>query len=201
MRAFVRVLPLLVAAAHVAACAANNVGGNPGSSTRASAAAGPAQPAKKIARERPAQALSARRPSPQCERSTPLEGISPDQARVAMLDYEQQCYRQLVQIEHARLTALQDTAAKTRSFGPEHRALLERQPPTGCAPAEPAAGLSPAEAREAMLDAQRQCYKQLAASEGQKADALQDALRTTAQKARGRGGETRRVPREPYMTY
>jgi len=197
MRAFVRVLPLLVAAAHLAACAANTgTGGNP--ALPRAAAAAPVQPARKAAREQPGPAQVALRPAPLCERTTPLEGIPPEQARAAMLDYEQQCYKQLVQIEHARLTALQDTATKSRSFASGHRALLDRQPVPHCAPVEPAAGLGPAETREAKLDAERQCYKQLAASERQKADALQDALRKTGHKANGRRNEARRAPPTTY---
>jgi hypothetical protein len=201
MRAFVRVLPLLVVAALVAACAANEVArGDPGAMHYA-AAVTPAQPAaSKAGRERPDQALLARQPSPQCELTKPLEGIPPDQARAAMLDYEQQCYRQRADIVHAQLAALQDTAAKTPSFGPSHRVLLERQPPPHCEPAKPAPGLSPTEAREATLDADRQCYKQLEASGRQKLVALQDAVRKSFNAARGQRGVRRAQP-ERYMTY
>jgi hypothetical protein len=177
MRAFIRVLPLLAVAAHLAACAANKVAtGNPGA-----------------ARAGPNQALLAPQQSPQCELSKPLEGVPPDQARAAMLDYEQQCYKQLAEREHARLIALQDAAASTRSFGSTHRALLERQPPPHCEPSKPSAGLSPAEAREAALDAERQCYEQLEASERQKLDALQDALRKTVNTTHRQRREARRV--------
>lgn len=197
MRAFVRVLPLLAVAALVAGCAANTVaGGNPGA-TRDAAMASTAPPAAaKAAGERPDQALLARQPSPDCALSKPPEGVPPEQAHAAMLDYEQQCYRQLAQNEHARLAALQDAAARTRSVEPGDRALLEHQPPPHCEPAKPAAGLSPAETREATLDAARQCYKQLAASERQKLDALQDALRKT-----GARSELRPTRRERNMSY
>jgi hypothetical protein len=202
MRAFVRVIPLLVAAAHVAACAANNMAAGPPSAARAAAVASPARPAAtKPAPERPSQALLARQPAPQCERSNPLEGVPADQARAAMLDYEQQCYRQLAELAHARLAALQDAAAKTGSFESRHRALLERQPPPRCEPAKAAAGASPVEAREATLDAERQCYKQLEASGRHKLDALQDALGQTAGPARGQQGQGHRVRRERYVTY
>src|SRR5262249_19739339 len=104
-------------------------------------------------------------------------------ARAATLDYEQQCYRQRAEIAHARLSGLQDAAAKRLSFVSRDPALLERQPPPRCEPAKPSPGLSAVEAREATLDAARQCYKQLEASERQKLDALQAALRKTVNKA------------------
>jgi hypothetical protein len=202
MRAFVRVLPLLVVAAHVAACAASDAAReNPGA-VRYAAATRPVPPvARNATAERPDQALLARQPSPRCERSKPLEGVPSDQARAAMLDYEQQCYRQLAQLEHARLVALQDSAAKTRSFASAHQALLERQPPPSCEPAQAATGLGPAEAREATLDAQRQCYKQHEASERQELGALQDALRKSVNGARSQRGSARRTQRERYLTY
>ncbi len=202
MRAFVRVLPLLALAALCAACAANNMArGVPGATSYAAVASRAQPAAREAARERPNQALLVRQPSPQCELTKPLEDVPPDQARAAMLDYEQQCYKQLAEIEHARLNALQDTAARTRSFGSAHRALLERGLPPHCEPSKPAAGLSPAVAREATLDAERQCYKQLEASERQKLDALRDALREMTNSARSDRGDVRRVRRERYMTY
>ena len=118
MRALVRVFPLLVVAAHVAACAANNMAaGDPGA-VRYAAAASPAPPAaRKAVREAPSQALLARQQAPRCELSKPLEGVPPEQARAATLDDEQQCYRQRADIVHAQLAALQDAAAKTRWIG------------------------------------------------------------------------------------
>jgi hypothetical protein len=193
MRAFVRVLPLLAVAALLAACATTNLAtGYPGAKRYAAAA--------KLT-QRPDQALLARQPPPQCERSKPLEGVPADQARAASLDYEQQCYRQLAEMQHARLAALQDAAGKTRSFASAHRALLEPQPSPQCEPAKPAAGLSPTEAHEATLDAQRQCYKQLEAGERQKLGALQDALHTSLHAAPGRSGGARRVRRTQYIAY
>jgi hypothetical protein len=202
MRAFIRVFPLLVVAAQVAACAANNMAaGDPGAG-RYAAAASPAPPAvRKAAREAPTQALLARQPAPHCELSKPLEGVPPDQARVATLDYEQQCYRQRADIVHAQLAALQDAAAKTRLFGSAHRTLLERQPSPHCEPAKPAAGLGAAEAREATLDADRQCYKQLEAGEREKLVALQDAFRKSPDPAHGQRGNARRAQRQRYVTY
>jgi hypothetical protein len=194
MRAFVRVLPVLAAAAQFAACAANHATvENPGVPSTA-VVASPAPPAAARApRERPEQAPP-RLLSSECELSKPPEGVPPEQAHAAQLDYEQQCYRQLAQGEHARLTALQDIAAK-RSLASEDRALLERQPPPHCDPAKPT-GLSPAEAREATLEAARQCYKEIEASERQKLEALQDALRKT-----GARGELRPGRRANYMSY
>jgi hypothetical protein len=200
MRAFVRVMALLVAAAHVAACATNPAATEPPGAARY-AAASAARAARKPATERPEPALLARQPSPQCERAKPLEGIPADQARAATLDYEQQCYRQLAERTHARLTALQDAAAKTRAFASRHRALLEPPPVPHCEPSTPPAGASPAEAREAMLDAQRQCYRQLEAGQRQKLDALQDAVRKPADTAHGQRGDARRGRSVPYLTY
>ena len=202
MRALIRVLPLLVVAAHVAACAANDVAtGDPGGIHYAAAVSPPQRAVKKAAGEATQQALLARQPSPHCELSKPLEGVPPDQARSAMLDYEQQCYRQRADIVHAQLAALQDVAAKTRAFGSANRTLLERQPPPHCEPAKPAAGLGAAEAREATLDADRQCYKQLEASERQKLVALQDAVRNSLDTAHGPRGHARPAQRQRYLTY
>jgi hypothetical protein len=202
MRALVRVLPLLVVAAQVAACAADTVaGGDPGAAHYA-AAASPSQPAvKRAVRDAPSQALLARQPSPRCELSKPLGGVPPEQARAAMLDYEQQCYRQRADIVHAQLAALQDAAAKMRAFGSAHRTLLERQPPPHCEPAKPAAGLGAVEAHEATLDADRQCYKQIEASERQKLAALQDAVRNSSDGVRSQRGNVRPAQRQRYVTY
>ena len=186
MSTFVRVIVLLGATALVAACAANNAATQATGAPRYVAVARPA--AKKLAPERLDQALLARQPSPQCDRAAPLEGVPADQARAAALDYEQQCYRQLAQRTHARLVALQEAAAKTRAFAARNQALLEAPASPHCEPATPPAGASPAEAREATLDAQRQCYRQLEASQRQKLDALQDAMRKPADTARGTRG-------------
>ena len=198
MRAFVRVLPLLAVAALVAACASNTVSGGYPDTPRNAVVASPAPPpAARTARERPGQAPPYLLSS-ECELSKPPEGVPPEQARAAQLDYEQQCYRQLAASAHARITALQDVAAR-RSLPSDDRALLERQSAPHCDPAKPAADLSPTEAREATLDAARQCYKQLEASERQKLDTLQDALRKTA--AGSPQGELRPARRERNMSY
>ncbi|HEY2419144.1 MAG TPA: hypothetical protein VGH84_14565 [Steroidobacteraceae bacterium] len=188
---------LLAGAAHLAACAADDVvGANRGAARYAAAAR-----ASQSAAIKPPRALLARQPSPQCERSKPLEGIPPDQARAATLDYERQCYKQLAEIEHARLSALQDAAENAHSLGSAHRAQLERQPPPHCEPTKPPAGLSPAEAREATLDAERQCYKALEASHRQKLGALQDAFRKDVAPTRGQRSRVTRARRAHYMAY
>jgi hypothetical protein len=193
MRAFVRAFPLLVVAAHLGACAANHSG-----DARATRNAAWQSTAGNFARERPDEALLARQPSPQCELAKPLEGIPPDQARAAMLDYEQQCYRQRADIVHARLAALQDAATKTR-LDSAPRALLEPQPNPHCEPAPPAAGLNAAQAHEATLEAGRQCYKQLEVAERQKLGALQDAFTKPPKAAHHRVHQ--RSQSQRYMTY
>jgi hypothetical protein len=214
VRAFVRVLPLFAITALFAGCVTNDVvRGNPGAArysalaslappaarkaTRNAALVSPVQPAARTAaRDWPDQALLARQPRPQCELSKPLADVPPDQAHSAMLDYEHQCYKQLAEIEHARLNALQDAAAGTIPLKPGEQALLERHPPPRCEPSEPPAGLSPAEAREATLDLQRQCYKRLEASERHELDALQDAIRKNVNRAHTSRGQVSRVGRE-----
>ena len=52
-------------------------------------------------------------PRAQCELSTPPEDIGQNDARVVMLDYERQCYRQLAEIERAKLDELQSNARAT----------------------------------------------------------------------------------------
>ena len=202
MRAFVRVLLLLAGAADLAACTVDGVvGTNPGGARYAAVTRAPQPLARTSPAARPEAALLARRPPPQCERAKPPEGIPPDQARAATLDYAQQCYRQLAELAHARLNALQDAAAKTPSFASAHPALLERQPPPHCDPAKPPADLGAAEAREARLDAELQCYKALEASNRQRLDALQDAFRTSAAPARSRRSGVNRAQRARYVTY
>ncbi len=178
MRPILLLIPILAAATLLPGCASHE-------RTRPRLATTPVTahvvPARAVVRKQthrlPESVLLRRQPFPQCELSRPPEGVPPDQARAAMLDYEQQCYRQRVEIEHARLNALQDAAARTRSLGSRREALLERLPPPHCEPSTPRAGLSAAEAREATLVADRECYKQLEASERQRLNALQDALR------------------------
>jgi hypothetical protein len=66
-------------------------------------------------------------PRAQCELSTPPEGIGQNDARVAMLDYERQCYRQLAEIERAKLEELQATVrAKDKAVSSNHRGSYKR---------------------------------------------------------------------------
>jgi len=61
------------------------------------------------ARTLPKQVLLTRQPRQQCELSKPPEHIGANDARVVMLDYERQCYRQLLEIERAKVKKLQVT--------------------------------------------------------------------------------------------
>ena len=75
----------------------------------------------------PHQVLLTPQPRAQCELSTPPEGIGPNDARVVMLDYERQCYRQLAEIERARLEELQATVrAKDKAVSSNHRGSYKR---------------------------------------------------------------------------
>jgi hypothetical protein len=71
-------------------------------------------------------------PRAQCELSTPPEGIGQNDARVVMLDYERQCYRQLAEIERAKIEKLQATVrAKSKAVSSNHRSdykQLTRRP-------------------------------------------------------------------------
>jgi hypothetical protein len=72
-----------------------------------------AQAGSNRAQTPPSQALLTPQPRAQCELSKPPEGIGSNDARVVMLDYERQCYRQLAEIERAKLDALDATARAT----------------------------------------------------------------------------------------
>ena len=75
----------------------------------------------------PNQALLTPQPRAQCELSTPPEGIGPNDARVVMLDYERQCYRQLAEIERAKLEELQATVRATNTaVNSNHRSSYKR---------------------------------------------------------------------------
>jgi hypothetical protein len=176
MRAFVRVLPLFAAAALVAACGATHV---------ARSDAGAASLAAPVSVVDPA--LLARQPPPQCELAKPPEDIGANDARVVTLDYERQCYKQLTDLERARVVALQDAVARLDrgldrrlERASRHRGLLESVPLPECALANPPENVSPNEARAATLDYERQCYRHLAAIERAKIAALQDAVRHPA---------------------
>ena len=96
MRLLVRVLTSLVAAAPLMA------------GTSFAEAAG-----SKRAQTPPSQVLLTPQPRAQCELSKPPEGIGANDARVVILDYERQCYRQLAEIERAKLDELQSNARAT----------------------------------------------------------------------------------------
>jgi len=75
----------------------------------------------------PNQVLLTPQPRAQCELSTPPEGIGPNDARVVMLDYERQCYRQLAEIERAKLEELQAAVrAKNKAVNSNHRSSYKR---------------------------------------------------------------------------
>lgn len=107
MRLFVRVLTCLIAAAPLMA----------GTSFAQTAGSNRAQTP-------PSQALLTPQPRAQCELSKPPEGIGSNDARVVMLDYERQCYRQLAEIERAKLNRLQANArAPTKSVNRSNRGV------------------------------------------------------------------------------
>ena len=109
MRLFVRVLTSVVAAAPLIA-----------GTSFAQAASNRAQTLANQVRLTP-------QPRAQCELSTPPEGIGPNDARVVMLDYERQCYRQLAEIERAKLEELQAAVrAKNKAVNSNHRSSYKR---------------------------------------------------------------------------
>ena len=66
-------------------------------------------------------------PRQQCELSTPPEDIGQNDARVVMLDYERQCYRQLAEIERAKREELQATIrANNKAVSSNHRSGYKR---------------------------------------------------------------------------
>src|SRR5690349_5553898 len=67
----------------------------------------------KRAQTLPNPALLTPQPRAQCELSKPPDGIGPNDARVVMLDYERQCYRQLAEIERAKVEELQAVVRAT----------------------------------------------------------------------------------------
>ena len=110
MRLFVRVLTSLAAAAPLIAA----------TSLAQSAGSNRAQTSANQVRLTP-------QPRAQCELSTPPEGIGPNDARVVMLDYERQCYRQLAEIERAKLEELQAAVrAKNKAVNSNHRSVFKR---------------------------------------------------------------------------
>jgi len=116
----------------------------------------------------------------QCRLSKPPENIPANEARAATLDYESQCYRQLTEIEHAKLNALRDAIARDRAAKIADQKLLERESLPKCQLSKPPEAMPENEARVAKLDYEHQCYRQLAESELRKLDALLEAARATA---------------------
>src|SRR3954447_20931772 len=75
----------------------------------------------------PEHVLLTPQPRAQCELSKPPEDIGANDARVVMLDYERQCYRQLAEIERAKLDELQATIrAKDKAVSSNHRSGYKR---------------------------------------------------------------------------
>ena len=116
----------------------------------------------------------------QCHLSKPLEGIPEKDARAATLDYENQCYRQLTELEHAKLSALQDAISRNPAHKIPDQTLLQRKPLPQCQLSKPPEGIPANEARVAKLDYENQCYRQLAELERGKLDALEEAARRVA---------------------
>src|SRR3977135_2737776 len=66
-------------------------------------------------------------PRQQCELPPPPEDIGQNDARVVMLDYERQCYRQLAEIERAKREELQATVrAKNKVASSNNRSAYKR---------------------------------------------------------------------------
>ena len=79
---------------------------------------------------------------------------------------------------------------------------MRREPPPHFDAAKPPAG--PPEARAAALDTERQCYRELAAGEATRLEALQDSVRKAGAASIRRSGARPAPPTAPaeqYMTY
>ncbi len=113
----------------------------------------------------------------QCHLAKPPEGVPANEARAATLDYENQCYRQLAEMEHAKLTALQDAVSRDRAHKLRDPTLLEHQSLPTCQSSKPPDSMPENERRLARLDSENQCYRQLAETERGKLEALQEAAR------------------------
>src|SRR5215471_8240361 len=116
----------------------------------------------------------------QCHLSKPPEGVPGNEARAATLDYENQCYRQLTEIQHAKLNALQDAVSRNRVRKTADQTLLKREPLPKCQLSKPPEAIPESDARAATLDYENQCYRQLAEIEHGKLDALEQATRQIA---------------------
>jgi hypothetical protein len=192
MRAFVVVLPLFVAAALLAACGSNTQTRSNHGTARFTAKVGSAviAPTRKRAHKSPYQALLKREPPPQCALSKPPEDIPSNEARVVMLDYERQCYRQSAEIARAKIDALQNAAAGTRAHKLRDQEFLKREPSVQCEASRQPEGIPSNEGSVVTLDYERQCYRTIAETEQVILNALQDAVGSiknhTAHKRRAR---------------
>jgi len=137
----------------------------------------------------------------QCHLSKPPEGIPANEARAAMLDYESQCYRQLTEIQHAKLTALQDAISRNRARKMADQTLMKREPLPKCQLSKPPEAIPENDARVAKLDYENQCYRQLAEIGHGKLDALEEATRQSAKSPNltRRIHHTRVTRRQPFM--
>ncbi len=121
-----------------------------------------------------------------CHLSKPPEGIAANDARAVTLDYENQCYRQLAEMAHAKLLSMQDKLSRNRARRLRDQTLLDRKPLPECHLSKPLEGVPENDAHLAALDYENQCYRQLAELELRKLDALQKAAHApTAQRSRG----------------
>ena len=138
----------------------------------------------------------------QCHLSKALEGIPANEARAATLDYQSQCYRQLAEIEHEKLNALQTDIAGSRARKMVDQTLLQREPLPKCQLSKPPEAVPENEARVAKLDYENQCYKQLAEIQYRKLDALEQARRRMAASPNlmHRIHHRRVARRQPFMT-
>ena len=165
------------------------------------AACGTAEPsrAETGAQKWPDQA-QLRRQLEQCRLAKPPEGVPASEARAATLDYESQCHRQLAEIAHAKLDALQDAVFANRARKMADR-TLERAPLPQCRLSKPPEAVPENEARTATLDYENQCYRQLAERELGKLDALPQAAPRIAQSPHlmHRTYHRRMARRQPFM--
>jgi hypothetical protein len=118
-----------------------------------------------------------RRQIEQCHLSEPPAGIPPDQARAATLDYENQCYKQLAELEHAQLNPLQDAVSRSRRHKRVDQTLLESKPLATCQWSKPPQAVADNDARLAKLEFENQCYRALAEAERDKLEGLEKAGR------------------------
>jgi len=177
MRLFIVIPVLFTAAVLLAGCAQRAiVGPNPGAK-RLTAEMHPAVvPTSNRRHKLSARAGLRPEPLPQCALSKPPADIPANEAGIVMLDYERQCYKQIAEIDRAKLHALQNAVARNRARKVGKQKLLEPVPPAQCEFSKPSEGIPQSEARAIMLDYERQCYKHTAEIAHAKLDALQLAM-------------------------